>query len=475
VVRAATVGGIVLDDGSPNCICLGDANGRVPTCDGATGWQCAVDTTCSPGSPTTLTGKVFDPAGSNPLYNVVVFVPNDPPTLPAVTPGTNACTTCDMSLGPYVAATVTDTSGTFTLPGVPTGADVPVTVQIGKWRRTVAVSVTKDCGSNSVADGVLRLPRSKKEGDMPQMALLTGGCDDLGCFLANVGVDPGEFSAPHGGGRVDVYQGLGANGNGAVPPFGAAGDCTTDACPLWASKQSLESYDTVLLSCECGENNQTKPPAAMQALHDWLDEGGYVFASHFQYTWFKNNPSTDFQSVAIWLGPSAATGSGPYDVDTTFPKGQLLRNWLATVGALEGDGAPPTIDLANVATSVSTVSEAATRLIYDLNTTPNNTKYLSFETPIGGTPPQPSSPCNETPYASRQFCGKVVFADLDVSGSGPGDAGTVPAGCPAQGLTPQQKAMEFMFFDQVACALGTSPPPPPPPIYPPPPCDGGAD
>ena len=128
----------------------------MPTCDGAVGWQCRVDTSCSSGSPTTLTGKVFDPAGANPLYNAVVFIPNDPAALPAINPGTNACTTCDVSIGPYVVAAATDASGTFTLQGVPTGVDVPVTVQIGKWRRTVAVNITKDCGSNSVTDGVLR-------------------------------------------------------------------------------------------------------------------------------------------------------------------------------------------------------------------------------------------------------------------------------------------------------------------------------
>lgn len=470
----ATVEAGSIDDGSaPNCICLGDASGTVPTCDGAVGWQCRVDTSCSSGSPTTLTGKVFDPAGANPLYNAVVFIPNDPAALPAINPGTNACTTCDVSIGPYVVAAATDASGTFTLQGVPTGVDVPVTVQIGKWRRTVAVNITKDCGSNSVTDGVLRLPRKKSEGDMPQMALLTGGCDDLGCFLTNVGIDPVEFSAPHGGGRVDVYQGLGTTGNGAGPSVGVAGDCTSSACPLWASKQSLESYDTVLLSCECGENNQTKPPAAMQALHDWLDEGGYVFASHFQYTWFKNNPQTDFQNVATWLGPSAATGSGAYDVDT-IAEGQGFGDWLGVVGALDGAGSPPALDLANVATSVSTVNGPTTQWIYDPNTTPNNTKYLSFETPVGGTPPPPPSPCNETACVSKKFCGKAVFADLDVSSNTPGDAGAVPEGCPKQGLTPQQKALEFLFFDEVACVTENCPPPPPPP-FPQAPCDAGGD
>ena len=44
-----------------------------PSCQNGTGWSCAVNTSCG-GTPTTLTGKVYDPAGTNPLYNAVVFM-----------------------------------------------------------------------------------------------------------------------------------------------------------------------------------------------------------------------------------------------------------------------------------------------------------------------------------------------------------------------------------------------------------------
>jgi hypothetical protein len=461
-----------VDAGGPPCICPLD--GAVPECVSQNiGVQCT-ELPCSSSEMTTLTGKVFDPAGVNPLYDAIVFIPDNASALPAITPGTNTCTTCDMPIGSYVAAAVTDYTGTFTLNGVPTGVSVPVTVQVGKWRRTVDVPISTRCGANSVADGTLRLPRNQQEGDMPRIALLTGGCDDMGCFLANMGIDPQEFTAPQGGGSVDVYQGLGADaGTGAGLSSGVAGDCTTGACPLWASKESFEYYDAVMLSCECGENNQTKPPVAMQALHDWLGEGGRVFASHFQYTWFKNNPQADFQDAATWLGPSAATGSGAYDIDTSFPKGQALAQWLGVVGALESDASPPAIDLTNVATSVSSVNEQSTnRWIYDPGTTPSDTKYLSFETPIGATP-LPSSPCNQTPYAPAQYCGKAVFADLDTSGSPPGAVQSIPSGCPKQGLTPQQKALEFLFFDMAACVVDSLPLAPVPPPVPLPPCDAG--
>src|SRR5688572_14036917 len=45
------------------------------------------------GSSGTLRGKVYDPAGKVPLYNVVVYVPVDPNTLPTITEGAS-CETC---------------------------------------------------------------------------------------------------------------------------------------------------------------------------------------------------------------------------------------------------------------------------------------------------------------------------------------------------------------------------------------------
>jgi len=183
--------------------------GFAPICPPGSPLSCYVNTKCANGAKTTLTGKVLDPAGKNPIYNVVVFVPNDPNTLPAITPGTNTCSACDTSVGDYVTATLTDHSGGFTLKGVPTGSNVPLVIQIGKWRRKLTIPNIADC-KTTAAPNTVRLPRNQQEGDMPQMALLTGGLDDLGCFLTKVGIDAKEYSAPGAGGRLAVYQGLGS-------------------------------------------------------------------------------------------------------------------------------------------------------------------------------------------------------------------------------------------------------------------------
>jgi hypothetical protein len=433
-----------------------------------TGWCAKVDTSC--GSPTTLTGKVYDPAGKNPIYDVVVFIPNDETTLPKITQGTHTCSSCDVSIGNYVSAVTTKVDGTFTLSPVPTGTNVPLVVQIGKWRRITHINISKDCGTNTVADKTLHLPGSKAEGDMPQMALLTGGCDDMSCFLLNVGIKKSEFNAPHAGGRIDVYQGnsmplgIGGPGPNLDPAIGTGGNCTGTGCPLWASKQAFEAYDMAILSCECSEQTgANESTAGYTNLHDWLNEGGKVFASHYHYTWFKNNPDPKWVATATWLGGSIAGGMGTYDVDTSFSKGVTFGNWLNVVGALASSTPPPpTINVSSVATSVSTVNKATTlRWIYD-PASGNDTKYLSFNTPIGGL-----APTADAGEKGQQYCGKAVFTDLHTSAGLFATAMNVPTDCAAADLTAQQKALEFLFFDLSACVVDDMAPMPriiPPPM-----------
>ncbi len=433
------------------------------------------------GCDTNLTGTVYDPAGVNPLYNAVIFIPNDPQgALTAIHQGTNSCNTCDASIGDYVTATTSDANGNFTLKGVPATMHVPLVVQIGKWRREVFLSSVTACTTTAIAGSSLtRLPAKRSEGDLPQMALVTGGADNLGCFLKGIGLDPSEYSAPHAGGRLDIYQGLPAGGGrgqfGGAPGLssGTAGDCTTDnANCVWNSRPNFEAYDIVLLSCEGdtfdpddsgadaglrgggggGGGPFNKSTTAKQALHDWLNEGGKVFSTHYHYTWFKSSPAPEFQTVANWLGASGGDQKGLYDIDTTFPKGLIFNQWLSNVKALTGSQ----IQLTQVAQSVSTVSAAAQRWIYDPAHS-DDVKYLSFLTPIGGKPSTVDG--GEGPPA---YCGKAVFSDLHAGGS---PAGAIPQACAGPPLSEQEKALEFLFFDLSACVSNDSLPPPnlPPP------------
>jgi hypothetical protein len=129
---------------------------------------------CARGGTTTLTGKVYDPAGRNPLYNALVYVPNAP-----LTPfDDDAGVTCDKCAGavasgsPIVAA-ITAPDGTFKLTDVPAGVPLPLVIQVGKWRREVTLPPANPCVDNLVSDvGLTRLPRNSGEGHLPQMAHL---------------------------------------------------------------------------------------------------------------------------------------------------------------------------------------------------------------------------------------------------------------------------------------------------------------
>jgi hypothetical protein len=421
---------------------------------------CPGQVQCPGGGATTLTGHVFDPAGKTPLYNAVVFIPQGP--LPPIPLGTKTCSTCGIAIGDYVTAAVTDDKGAFTLTNSPMGKNIPLVVQVGKWRRQTVIPTVPMCQTTQVPAELTRLPRNRFEGDLPQMAVSTGACDGLACFLRRVGVDAQEFTGPDVNGHVHVYRGAGPGPDLAGGGGGTAGDCTgaSASCPLWTTKAQLERYDTVFLGCECGENNQTKPDRA--PMHDWLDEGGTVIAVHNQETWFKNGPS-DFQGVATWSS-SDAGAPGPFVNDTTFPKGQIFQRWLGGVGALAPDGtvalAPADVN-ATMTSANPNANAESTRWIYGEGdggaATATNVEYLSFHTPVGGIVSNPEG---------NTFCGRAVITDVHVGAGAAPSSAPVPASCDAGDLSPEEKALEFLLFDSSECvedALSPPNPVPPPP------------
>jgi hypothetical protein len=426
-----------------------------------------VNQNCPHSAKTTLVGTVYDPAGRNPLSGVLVYVPEDPGHLGALAAGESSCVTCANQLSDFVTFTVTDRVGNFELTDLPTGRNVPLVLQIGKWRRVLTVGKVADCATTEIPStgaGQARLPRNQSEGSMPQMALLTGGCDNVACFLTGIGVDASEFTAPHAGGRVDVYQGLGATGAAAALSNGVAGDCTTPACPLWSSRQSLEAYDAIFLGCECDEHDETKPASSLLAMHDWLGEGGRVFATHSQATWFKNGPS-DFKSIAGWTSGPASGVPGPFTIDTTFQGGMDMLAWLGSVGV--AGGVVP-LDPADVSTSVTAVASPTDAWITDGSPVPDgggpsgHVAVLTAGTPVA----DPDVDSSLVPA----YCGRVTFFDvhpgggqaLQASSGGSSAPAPVPAACGNGPLSAAEKVLEYLFFDEPICLPGDFEPPPPP-------------
>ena len=111
---------------------------------------------CAGGATTSVSGSVYDPAGKNALYDVVVYVPNE--HLQALPDGAS-CDACDaLYTGQPIASTLTDSAGKFTLKNVPVGKDIPLVIQIGKWRRQLTIPAVAQCADTIQAHvGVYRV------------------------------------------------------------------------------------------------------------------------------------------------------------------------------------------------------------------------------------------------------------------------------------------------------------------------------
>ena len=157
--------------------------------------------TCQSGK-TTVTGTVYDPAGKNPLYNVVVYVPNTDLDVIKHGPVCDSCGGANVSGSPVVTA-LTDATGKFVLENVPVGANIPLVMQAGKWRRKIILPNVTQCVDNPVGqktagiENLTRLPKKKSEGDMPLIAL-AAGCDPIHTLVQKIGVDPTEITAASG-------------------------------------------------------------------------------------------------------------------------------------------------------------------------------------------------------------------------------------------------------------------------------------
>ena len=99
-------------------------------------------------------------------------------------------------------------------------------------------------------------------------------------------------------------------------------------------------------------DDPTTPPDARQAMWDYANLGGRIFATHYHYTWFKNSPKDDWRTIANWTSEQQ-NGGESHTIDTSFPKGQAFAHWLLTVHA---SPAPAKILLSEVRTSLSSVN-----------------------------------------------------------------------------------------------------------------------
>ena len=314
---------------------------------GCTG-VCKQVPTCIAGTTTSISGKVYDPGGRNPLYNALVYIPNNPSD-PGLLPFATRTATCDLcgatAAGNPLVSVQTGVDGSFTLKGVPTGTSIKLVVQLGRWRRIFTVDIPNACVANTLPNaGKLTLPKNKAEGDIPLIATVTGAADGMECMLWKAGIDTAEFTNPGGTGRVHMYRGSGAASSG-VGPGTKIDNNTPSETALYvktAGHMPLTDYDMLVLACQgsdYGRDHQpSNPPLAnWQDLVSYTNTGGRVFATHWSHSYMRVGTNNPLATTATWRSSpsSATTGTGTVVNDPAKnPRQADFKAWLQLVSAL---------------------------------------------------------------------------------------------------------------------------------------------
>ena len=459
-------GGLTADCGScptgQSCGVIAANQCGVPPCIGL----CAQQNACPAQPQTTITGRVTAPGHTDvatwgppdPIFGALVYVPDGPagPPTYGVAPFSSgvSCDTCSSVVtGSPLVSTTTAVDGTFTLDNAPCGTQIPLVIQLGRWRRMITIPSVACCASTALTAEQTHLPRNHTgdpgdlRSDIPRIAVSTGAVDTLHCVLRKMGIDDAEFTNPTGSGRVRMYADNGAVINASTPA----------ASLLYTHASELAEYDMVLF--ECVGDQEPKAAGDQQLVIDYANAGGRVFATHFSYVWLTT-PTTS--------GPKPFSQTAGWDVDQnpeTSPRsprrsirarratprrrrgGSRSRPWLAELGASPSlgqiDVQVPRRDFDAVSATPGTADGTPAQRWLFAGTAPLS---YSFDTPIAYAPsPRPAERCG------------VLFNDFHVSDALAAGT-TFPAECTDGPMTPEERTLEFMLFDLATCV---GPPPSP--------------
>jgi hypothetical protein len=381
---------------------------------------------------TTISGTVFDPrttASSLPLPGVLVYVTTG--TVDPLTSGVQ-CLTSTTPSG-VVSYTNTAVDGTFTLTGVPQNATYTLVIQAGKWRRQFSETVA----TAPLTSLVLHMPADHTQGDIPLIAIATGGADALECVFHDMGIADTEFTDDNGtanpGGRIHLYLGSyspGANITASTPTQTTLMGTATDS-------SLLNSYDMVMFPCQGGPDAQATPTAAAN-LFSYANAGGRVFTTHYSFAWLDPAAPYDsqFPPVANWDPdqPYPSPDPGIATVNTGFTDGAILSQWLQNAGA-SYNNTPGQIQISTLRHDFNGVI-APTQPWLTLNDSAagNPVMQFTFNTPVGA------------PAANQ--CGRVLYNEYHVINPYGFGIRAYPTECPPETtMSAQEEMLEYALFD----------------------------
>ena len=393
-----------------------------PVC--LSGGACQV-ASCPNNGTTSITGTVFAPNGIDPLPNVTVYIPTT--TVDVFQPGVQCPVVGAPPSGAPLVGTVTDVKGNFELDNVPAGANIPLVIVSGRWRRQIVVPGTVAC-TNTPADPTMTvMPSDQTQGDIPKIAIATGAVDQVECILRKVGIKDSEFTNVLGSGRINLYTGSGGPG--------AKIDSTTPTqASLMGNSSLLNSYDVLMLPCQGTPTNNVVTGAVgtqeLQNFVNFANSGGRVYSSHYSYAWMVNNPP--FDKVVNWTPNSGTFPDGFATVNTGFTAGQMLSQWLQDVGASTTPGQIAINTLKHDLSGVNTPTQSW----LTLNVTGNPVMQFVFDTPVA------------TSGQTINQCGRVLYNEYHVEAGNSSPSQNFPVECTSgTTMNAQEKLLEYMLFE----------------------------
>ncbi len=434
------------------------------------------------GSKVTFTGRVMDPAGRNPIFDAKVYVPvgNAKPWNPN---RRAACDRCDELYPKRVAEVDTKINGRFALKDVPNDIDYDLVVQIGRWRKIIP---RRSCNTR-VDLGDIPLPKNRRQGDLPKIAIVGGSADEMECLLLNIGIsatsiasgvayngnnsanefyprakvmDQSKFTMvapemspyvlPGNEPRVQAYV---LSGNrlivkGPVRPGvrQTPSDARNQAAYLWGNPTELGQFDIVINSCE-GSNDYPRDPQWLELMKNYVNGGGRLVTSHFGSKWFTDRSAPDSLGHVVRWNPKADRSSRePTKSESVHildnANARHFNSWLTHIGAIEDNS----LSLTQLRRNILSV-EAPFGIPWAVTADDKRPIIFSADTPINAP-------------ADKQ-CGRVIYSDFHVSAADKrishlthfptlcsnGKVSTAEGGK----LSPQEAALEYLLFHSMKC------------------------